>query len=112
MAHSVASLSIPWGQIEGDQDGGYHLVWPRDMSQSATALLAAGELDMPLRGLIYLAASQSSDGSFHQKFMIDGQIPPFVYDAQQLDEYSFPVILAYRLSAAKALQQFDPRPWC
>lgn len=106
----VASLSIPWGQIEGDQDGGYHLVWPRDMSQSATALLAAGELDMPLRGLIYLAASQSPDGSFHQKFMIDGQVPPNVYDAQQLDEYSFPVILAYRLSAAKALQQFDPRP--
>jgi len=106
----VASLSIPWGQIAGDQNGGYHLVWPRDMSQSATALLAAGELDMPLRGLIYLAESQSPDGSFHQKFMIDGQVPPNVYDAQQLDEYSFPVILAYRLSAAKALQQFDPRP--
>ncbi len=106
----VASLSIPWGQVQGDQNGGYHLVWPRDMSQSATALLAAGELDMPLRGLIYLAASQSPDGSFHQKFMINGQVPPNVYDAQQLDEYSFPVMLAYRLNAAGALQQFDPRP--
>jgi glucoamylase len=106
----VASLSIPWGQIQGDLNGGYHLVWPRDMSQSATALLAAGELDMPLRGLIYLSASQSPDGSFHQKFMIDGQVPPDVYDAQQLDEYSFPIMLAYRLSAAGALQQFDPRP--
>ncbi len=106
----VASLSIPWGQVEGDLDGGYHLVWPRDMSQSATALLAAGEREMPLRGLIYLSTSQSPDGSFHQKTLINGQIPPEVYDAQQLDEYSFPIMLAYRLSAAGALQQFDPRP--
>ncbi len=105
----VASLSIPWGQNQGDKDGGYHLVWPRDMSQSATSLLAAGELDMPLRGLIYLAASQSPDGSFHQKFMINGQPPPG-FDAQQLDEYSFPILLAYRLLAANALQLFDPRP--
>lgn len=104
----VASMSIPWGESQGDSDGGYHMVWPRDMSQSATALLAAGEVDLPLRGLIYLAASQSPDGSFHQKFFIDGQ--PLPFDAQQLDEYSFPIILAYRLSQAAALQLFDCRP--
>jgi glucoamylase len=104
----VASLSIPWGESQGDSDGGYHLVWPRDMSQSATALLAAGEVDLPLRGLMYLAASQSPDGSFHQKFFIDGQ--PLPNDAQQLDEYAFPIILAYRMSLAGALQLFDPRP--
>jgi len=104
----VASLSIPWGESQGDSDGGYHLVWPRDMSQSATALLATGEVDVPLRGLAYLAASQSPDGSFHQKFFIDGQ--PLPFDAQQLDEYSFPIMLAYRLSAAGALELFDPRP--
>ena len=39
----VASASIPWGQVKGDDDlGGYHLVWTRDMVQTATALLAAG----------------------------------------------------------------------
>ena len=39
----VASASIPWGQVMGDDDlGGYHLVWTRDMVQTATALLACG----------------------------------------------------------------------
>jgi glucoamylase len=103
----VASLSIPWGQTVTDLVCGYHMVWPRDMSQSATALLAAGELDLPLRGLIFLAESQSSNGSFHQKFFIDGQ--PWPGDSIQLDEYSFPIILAYRLSDAGLLQGFDPK---
>ena len=39
----IASLSIPWGDMRGDDDiGGYHLVWTRDMCNSATGLLAAG----------------------------------------------------------------------
>ncbi len=34
----IASMSIPWGEAKGDEDtGGYHLVWPRDMVNSATA---------------------------------------------------------------------------
>jgi len=103
----VASLSIPWGQTIADLACGYHMVWPRDMCQSATALLAAGETDAPLRGLIFLAESQSTDGGFHQKFFIDGEAWPG--DCVQLDEYSFPIILAYRLSEAKLLQKFDPK---
>lgn len=102
----VASLSIPWGYANPDADSGYHLVWPRDMCQSATALLADGELDLPLRGLMYLATNQSPDGSFHQNFYINGE--PY-WDGTQLDEFSFPIILAYRLSQANALQQFDPK---
>ena len=32
----IASLSIPWGSAKGDDDlGGYHLVWPRDLVESA-----------------------------------------------------------------------------
>jgi glucoamylase len=103
----VASLSIPWGQTVTDLACGYHMVWPRDMCQSATALLAAGETDVALRCLIFLAESQSSDGSFHQKFFIDGE--PWTSDFVQLDEYSFPIILAYRLSQAGLLQQFNPK---
>ena len=39
----IASLSIPWGFAKGDDDlGGYHLVWPRDLVESAGGLLAAG----------------------------------------------------------------------
>lgn len=104
----VASLSLPWGEIAGDLNGGYHLVWPRDMSQSATALLATDETDVPLRGLMYLAASQSSDGSFYQKFFIDGKPAPG--NNQQLDEYSFPIILAYRMREKGLLREFDPSP--
>ena len=102
----VASLSIPWGYNNPDQDSGYHLVWPRDMCQSATALLAAGEMDLPLRGLMFLAASQSSDGGFHQNFFING-VP--YWDGVQLDEISYPIILAYRLNQANALQNYNPR---
>jgi glucoamylase len=102
----VASLSIPWGQTITDLACGYHMVWPRDMCQSAIALFAAGEEDAPLRGLMFLASSQSADGRFHQKFFIDGE--PWPGDCSQLDEYSFPVILAYHLSQAGLLHQFDP----
>jgi glucoamylase len=103
----VASLSIPWGYSDGDGDAGYHLVWPRDMCQSATALIAAGEMDLPLRGLMFLAASQSADGSFHQNFYING-VP--YWDGTQLDEISYPIILAYHLAQSNALQNFDPKP--
>jgi glucoamylase len=60
----VASLSIPWGETKDDSDrGGYHLVWTRDMVQTATALLACGRTESPLRALIWLACVQEADGS-------------------------------------------------
>jgi len=56
----IASMSIPWGETKGDEDlGGYHLVWTRDMVNSATGLLAAGDLTTPLRALIYSRARSS-----------------------------------------------------
>jgi glucoamylase len=102
----VASLSIPWGYNNRDQNSGYHLVWPRDMCQSATALLAAGEVDLPLRALMFLATNQSPDGGFHQNFYING-VP--YWDGTQLDEISYPIILAYHLARQKALQNYDPK---
>jgi len=103
----IASLSIPWGEDKGDDDGlgGYHLVWTRDMVQSATALLAVGDTATPLRALIYLAITQREDGGFYQNFWIDGR--PY-WTGLQLDEVSFPIILAWRLWKAGALQNFDP----
>ena len=102
----IASLSIPWGEVKGDEDtGGYHLVWTRDMVNTATGLLAAGNTATPLRALIYLAASQGSDGSFPQNFWIDGQ--PY-WRGIQLDEVAFPILLAFRLHREEALQEFDP----
>lgn len=104
----IASLSIPWGEAKGDEDlGGYHLVWTRDMVNSATGLLASGNDETPLRALIYLAGSQLPDGGFHQNFWIDGR--PH-WTGIQLDEVSFPILLAWRLHTAGALREFDPYP--
>lgn len=102
----IASLSIPWGETKGDEDmGGYHLVWTRDMVNSATGLLAAGHTETALRALIYLATSQREDGGFPQNFWINGQ--PH-WHGMQLDEVSFPILMAYRLREASALADFDP----
>jgi glucoamylase len=105
----VASASIPWGQSKGDDDlGGYHLVWTRDMVQTATALLASGRAETARRALVYLACTQEPDGGFAQNFWIDGT--PY-WSALQLDEVAFPVILAWRLWKANALGELHMVPF-
>jgi glucoamylase len=104
----IASLSIPWGEARGDADnGGYHLVWTRDLVGSASAMLAAGNRVIPLRALIYLAVSQQEDGGFAQNFWIDGG--PY-WQGIQLDEVALPILLAWQLQRESALQAFDPYP--
>src|SRR5947199_2678479 len=104
----VASLSIPWGETKGEGDrGGYHLVWTRDLVQSATALLATGQTGTPLRALIWLAAIQRRDGSFPQNSWLNG---PAYWSGLQLDEIAAPTLLAWRLrKEGVALGLFDPR---
>ena len=104
----IASLSIPWGEAKGDEDlGGYHLVWTRDMVNSATGLMASGNDTLALRALIYLASTQLDDGGFYQNFWIDGE--PY-WKGIQLDEVAFPIMLAWRLYEAGGLKNFDPMP--
>jgi glucoamylase len=104
----VASMSIPWGETKADTDrGGYHLVWTRDLVQSATALLATGQTNTPLRALIWLAAIQRLDGSFPQNSWIDGAA---YWSGLQLDEIAAPLLLAWRLYEHKvSLNLFNPR---
>ena len=105
----IASASIPWGASKGDDDlGGYHLVWTRDMVQSATALLACGRTETARRALVYLACTQRPDGSFAQNFWIDGT--PY-WTGIQLDEVAFPIILAWRLWKLDGLGNFDVFPF-
>jgi glucoamylase len=105
----IASASIPWGQHKSDDDvGGYHLVWTRDMVQSATALLACNRVDTARRALVYLACTQKPDGSFAQNFWIDGT--PY-WTGIQLDEVAFPLILAWRLWKLDGLGEFDVFPF-
>ena len=103
----VASMSIPWGETKGDTDlGGYHLVWTRDLVQSASALLATGQASTPLRALIWLAAIQRPDGSFPQNSWIDGTA---YWSGLQLDQVALPILLAWRLHKHDALGLFNPR---
>lgn len=105
----IASASIPWGQARGDEDmGGYHLVWTRDMVQTATAMLACGRADTARRALVYLACTQHPDGGFAQNFWIDGT--PY-WSGIQLDEVAFPLILAWRLWKANGLGELDIFPF-
>jgi glucoamylase len=105
----IASASIPWGASKGDSDlGGYHLVWTRDMVQTATSLLACGRVETALRALVYLACTQRADGSFAQNFWIDGT--PY-WQGIQLDEVAFPIILAWRLWKIDGLGSFDVFPF-
>jgi glucoamylase len=91
----IASLSTPWGETKTDEDaGGYHLVWTRDLVQSASALLATGQLSTPMRALLWLTCIQQPDGSFPQNSWIDGR--PY-WKGIQLDEMAAPLLLGWRL---------------
>jgi glucoamylase len=90
----VASLSIPWGN-RGEERGGYHLVWPRDLVESAQALLALGAIDEARAVLGYLVATQNADGHWHQNQWLGGK--PY-WSGIQLDETAFPVLLAAQLA--------------
>ena len=87
----IASLSIPWGFARGDEDlGGYHLVWPRDLVETAGALAAAGAFDDACRVLRWLEATQEADGHWPQNCWLDGE--PY-WNGVQMDECAFPIML-------------------
>ncbi len=103
----IASLSIPWGTHRSGADpGGYHLVWPRDLLHSATALLAIGETATPRRAMAYLACLQDADGAVPQNAWLDGE--PF-WPGLQLDEVCAPVLLGHRLERAGACGGLEMR---
>ena len=86
---TVASLSIPWGNARNDL-GGYHLVWSRDLVESAGALVALGAHASARRTLAYLVATQEPDGHWFQNQWVDGL--PY-WAGVQLDEAAYPILL-------------------
>ena len=99
----VASLSVPWGNTR-DERGGYHLVWPRDLVESAGALLALGAESEARDILRYLIATQHADGHWYQNQWLGGK--PY-WQGVQLDETAFPILLAARLAKRNALQGIE-----
>jgi len=103
----IASLSIPWGFNKGDEDlGGYHVVWPRDLVETAGALLAAGAVGDSLRVLRYLEVTQEAAGNWAQNLWLDGR--PY-WGGVQMDETAFPILLLdlLRREAPKALGNLE-----
>jgi glucoamylase len=111
----IAGLGTPWGPSRGDDDnGGYHLVWPRDLFKFANAALTAGDLEMARGAVRYLfdVLVQTTDcgrdeadaagcprgysrrGRFPQNAWLNGD--PF-WTSTQLDEQGMPILLAWRL---------------
>lgn len=101
----IASLSIPWGMAKGDDDlGGYHLVWPRDLAETAGGLLAIGAADDARRVLDYLAATQEADGHWPQNMWLDGTS---YWNGIQMDETAFPILLVDLAARTGALDSGD-----
>ncbi|MGH8127670.1 MAG: glycoside hydrolase family 15 protein [Gammaproteobacteria bacterium] len=96
----VASLAVPWGETSTSR-GGYHLVWPRDLVESAGALGFSGAVADARDVLRYLIATQQADGHWLQNQWLGGK--PF-WSGVQLDETAFPVLLAGVLADYDALE--------
>ncbi|MBN8907705.1 MAG: hypothetical protein J0H99_13975, partial [Rhodospirillales bacterium] len=101
----VASLSVPWGNSTDDV-GGYHLVWPRDLVESAGALLELGAAEEGRDVLRYLIATQLDDGRWAQNQWLGGAPR---WGGIQLDEVAFPVLLAAALAEHDALDGIETR---
>ena len=101
----VASLSVPWGNTREEREG-YHLVWPRDLCESAGALLAVGALREARNALGYLIATQNEDGHWNQNQWLGGTGH---WLGVQLDETAFPVLLAAALDERAALAGTEVR---
>lgn len=105
----IASLSIPWGFNKGDEDlGGYHLVWPRDLVETALGFLAAGAQPDAVRVLHYLESTQEADGHWSQNLWLDGR--PY-WSGLQMDEAAFPILLVDILRRTAPVALGDLRRW-
>jgi len=105
----IASLSIPWGFNKGDEDlGGYHLVWPRDLVETACGFLAAGAIEDAQRVLRYLETTQDADGHWAQNMWLDGR--PY-WLGLQMDEAAFPILLVDLLRREAPEEVSDLKRW-
>ncbi len=99
----VASLSSPWGQAisAGDPNnlffGSYREVFARDLYEAWTGLLLDGDLATARAAVNFLFYhQQQADGSMPRNSLLNGQLAPDSFNTQ-LDECSYPIIMAYQL---------------
>ena len=99
----IASISIPWGTVRGDDDlGGYHLVWPRDLVESAGGFLALKSKEDVLRVVNYLMSTQEANGLWWQNMWLEGE--PY-WKGIQMDQVALPIILTDSIYENKLIDE-------
>jgi glucan 1,4-alpha-glucosidase len=99
----VASLASPWGQAVSAGDpantyfGSYREVFARDLYESWTGLVAAGDLATARAATLFLFERQQlPDGSMPRNSLVNGKVAPDSFGTQ-LDETAYPILMAYQL---------------
>jgi glucoamylase len=101
----IAGPGTPWGETSGDgNQGGYHLIWSRDLFKFASALIAAGDTASARKAVDFLFNTQmqtttsdnpySRPGRFPQNTFVNGTA---YWNGTQMDETAMPIILAWKL---------------
>jgi glucoamylase len=91
----VAGLGSPWGDAQNTTDLGYHRTWSRDLFNSATALMLAGDdADADAAAKFLFDDQQESDGHFPQNSYVNGTPS---WTGVQMDETAYPIVLAWQL---------------
>ena len=101
----VAGLGTPWGASSGDSNnGGYHLVWARDLFKFASALIAAGDTASANKAVDFLFDLQMQTVDNDNPYSRRGRFPQNTFDdgtaywqGTQMDECAMPIILAWKL---------------
>jgi glucoamylase len=97
----IASFSKPWGASKDDKNkGGYHVVWPRDLVETASGFLALKIYADALRVLNYLLSTQQADGNWPQNMWLEGT--PH-WKNIQMDQTALPLLLLDKCNRYKII---------
>ena len=118
----VAGLASPWGQsvpagVDGALGlptyfGSYREVFARDLYETFTALLVAGDIKTARAATLFLFDHQQlSDGSMPRNSLLNGEAAPDT-GGLQLDETAYPILMAWQsgLGGDNALYLGHVRP--
>jgi glucoamylase len=104
----AAGLAAPWGQAvsAGDPNnlyfGSYREVFARDLYEAWTALYLDGDTQTARDAVNFLfLRQQQADGSMPRNSLLNGKLAPDSFGTQ-LDEASYPIIMAYQLHMTDA----------
>jgi glucoamylase len=104
----VASLASPWGQAvsAGDPNntyfGSYREVFARDLYETFTGLLLAGDRATAQATVRFLFERQQlPDGSMPRNSLVNGKPAPDTFGTQ-LDEVTYPILMAWQVGLTDA----------